>query len=167
MNPVKPPDDAWAQYELINPSDPYHFWAPSPEVAAFCAFMIGNGMVGADPVVDGPSAGGLLLFMDEDKAEAEILKCLGLSCPPGEAVKIFSESHREEIVMALQSVLIGGPGAWEIVSVALDALDDEAGAALLAEWHDKNRSSMTDLKHNADILIGSFQEKGRESKAKA
>lgn len=156
LNPTAPLDSRWTQYELINPSDPYHFHAPSDRVAAFCALGVGNGTCDAQRVCDGGSAGGLLIFLSEDEVDARILEYLNGEGDVDTVIERFKIDHARAIDIALRSFIVGDRDSHEALQSAIDGgLEDVDG--FLDKWHDSKRSSMNNYRKRALALADSIE----------
>lgn len=118
-------------YELVNPSDPYTFYAPSIEVAGVCAVLLSPGF-GATPA-DGNGEGTPVLFGWTDWLEDR-----GIN-------REWIDRHREEIADAYDSFLIGDAAKRADVESMLEMLPE----AKRQEWRDKrqerHRSSLSQI----------------------
>jgi len=114
-----------ALYEIINPSDAYHFEAASRDVATAVVVLLGDGSYGAREV-------------GSDWQTPVMFGWLGWLKEQGYDMDEVIEEKRAEVVAGLRSVLIGGP---ETDRIAVLAMTDEQRA----ERHDKLRSSINDI----------------------
>lgn len=123
-------------FELINPSDPYTFVAPSLEVAAVCAAMLSTGF-GArqvDPPADETSP--VLLGWDEWLADRGI-------------DRRWIEAHESELADAFESFLIGNLADRRDVEEALALIPAESREAWRARRQERHRTSINDIGESA------------------
>lgn len=113
-------------YELVNPSDEYHFEAQTRLAAAVTAYTLGRGSAGAKEV--GGDWSTPILF-----GWGEFFKVLGLeNLTDAEAVQ-----NRRDVVAALKSVTIGPRSEF---AEAVILTGDER-----LKRHDRKRTSMSDF----------------------
>jgi hypothetical protein len=117
-------------YELVNPSDPYTFYAPSVEVAGVAAYSLSTGF-GATPVAGGESSPVLFGWVEWFEAK-------GID-------NAWCEAHLAEIADALDSFLIGSAAHRADVESMLDELPAEKREAWRAKRQDRHRSSMNQI----------------------
>jgi hypothetical protein len=118
-------------YELINPSDPYTFYAPSIEVAGACVVILSTGF-GAKPV-DGDGECTPVMF-----GWNEWLKDRGIDDK-------WLDEHLAELAECYESFLIGDAAKRADVESMLAMLPDDKKQ----EWRDqrqhRHRSSMNQI----------------------
>lgn len=118
-------------YELINPSDPYTFYAPSIEVAGVCAALL-SPSYGASPVnSDGESTP--LLFGWNEWLEAR-----GINDE-------WVTAHKDEIADAWDSFLIGDARQRADVESMLALLPEEKRQEWRDQRQDRRRSSLSQI----------------------
>lgn len=122
-------------YELINPSDPYTFYAPSIEVAGVTAAMLSTGF-GAKPV-EGEGESSPVLFGWDDW-----MKNKGINAE-------WIEEHQTEIIDALESFLIGNANSRADVESMLAELPEEKRAAWRLERQNRHRTGMNQIGEGA------------------
>ena len=127
-------------YEIANPSDAYTMKCDNFHVAAVAVAILGNGAYGIE--------GTPVLFGWDDWLKAQKLD-----------LDTFIPAHREQIALALESVLIGSKSAREEVDATLKRIPPDQHEAWLAERHDKRRSSMNDIGSKAQRLAKSLRAK--------
>jgi hypothetical protein len=144
-------------YEIINPSDPYHFEANDLEIAAVCISVLGEGMYAAHPVqkgkygsesVEGAEKVPIFMFGSQDKWFKKHFN------------KTFSESfdavlktRKNELAEAFESVKIGSLEDLEVYNDAMNAIDDDKKKdAFRKKWIDHKQSSLNDIGGRARIL---------------
>jgi hypothetical protein len=132
-------------YELINPSDPYTFYAPSIEIAGVAACMI-SPSYGAKPVANEGESSPVLFGW------AEWFREHGINSQ-------WVATHADEIAEALDSLLIGGSGARADVEALLDALPEEEQADWIRQRQARERSSMNDIGGRAYALAANLRKK--------
>ncbi len=143
------------EYELINPSDAYTFYAPSLLIAACAVFIVGEGKYGAHRVDDEEDHVPLFLFGGHETW----LKDHGV-----EDLGAYIEAHRPEIAACLESFLIGDHADRVRMERVLDAIRDPADREAAREaWHDERRSSM----NNIGLVAKRYAKILREKAAKA
>lgn len=137
-------------YEIINPSDPYHFEAQDLEIAAVCICVLGEGMYSAQPVkkgeygsepVEGAEDVPMFMFGGQDKWFKEHFN------------KTFEESFDEvlksrksELADAFDSVRLGSLEDLEVYNDALNSIDDaDKKEAFRKKWMDKKQTSLNDI----------------------
>lgn len=120
-----------ALYELVNPSDPYTFHAPSIEVAGVCAVLL-SPAYGAIPV-NGDGEGTPVLF-----GWGEWLEERGVNSE-------WIDEHRNEIADAYDSFLIGDAAEREDAESMLEMLPEEKRQEWRDQRQDRRRSSMSQI----------------------
>ena len=118
-------------YELINPSDPYTFYAPSIEIAGVAVVMLSSGF-GATPA-RGEGESTPVLFGWKEWLEEK-----GID-------NAWCIAHLSEIADALDSFLIGNAAHRADVESMLDELPPEKRDAWRAKRQDRHRSSMNQI----------------------
>jgi hypothetical protein len=132
-------------YELINPSDPYTFYAPNIEIAGVAAALLSTGF-GAKPV-DGEGESSPVLF-----GWGEWMKDKGIDSK-------WIELHSNEIAAALDTFLIGGAAARGDVEKMLEMLPEEKRQEWKESRQDRHRSSMTQIGETAYKLAATLRPK--------
>ena len=120
-------------YELINPSDPYTFRAPSLEIAGAAAAMLstGFGAVQYDPPAEDDSTP--VLFGWNDWMESR-----GMD-------KSWFLAHLAEIADALDSFLIGGRNTRADVEDAMSRMDEKNREEFRASRQNRYRTSLNQI----------------------
>jgi hypothetical protein len=141
-------------YEIINPSDPYTFNADDVAIARFVVLALGSGQYDGEDE-QGNSIGAMMLFMDEDETKAKLNEFFG-----GHGLAVFRDQHREEIIAALESVMIYNRSERAAYDEAVKIMTPDQVAEYRLKVHDKNRSSLNDIgsrawKYAADLRKGS------------
>lgn len=130
------------RYEIINPSDPYTFDAPSHETATLAILIMGEGQLAAEPL-DAHSPEEVVPLLLFGTVKEYCLKRFGVE--PNELLKraLDDPARREGLADALDSVLIGRPED----RAAFETKHPTPGARRAAriEYHDRKRSSMNDI----------------------
>lgn len=116
-------------YELINPSDPYTFHAPSIEVAGACAVMLSSGYGAREVGGDGEQTP--ILFGWDEWLDAR-----GINID-------WASAHAREIAEAYDSFLIGDAAQRADVESMLAMLPEEKRRAWRDQRQDRQRSSMS------------------------
>lgn len=118
-------------YELINPSDPYTFKAPSIEIAGLCTVMLSPsfGARQVDPPNPDNERTPMIFGWDEWFANREI----------GEN---FINNHLQEIADAFESFLIGDINKRRDVEEMLALIPAEKQEEWKASRQDRHRTSM-------------------------
>lgn len=126
------------EYELINPSDPYTFLAPSRKVAALAVFSLSTGF-GAKT--------------KDDNLEMEVP--VFLFCPDmidawykdtfGQNIDDDCKFLRAEIADTLDSFMLGGFEDRKRYQLALDSIDDPVKKEKFKEEWQNARSSMNNI----------------------
>ena len=127
-------------YEIANPSDAYTMKCDNFHVAAVAVAILGNGAYGIE--------GTPVLFGWDDWLTAQKIN-----------LDTFIPEHREQIALALESVLIGSKGDREEVEATLKRILPGQREAWLAERHDKRRSSMNDIGAKAQRMAQALRAK--------
>lgn len=126
------------EYELINPSDAYTFFAPTLLIAACAVFVLGEGKYGAHPV-DSKDTDlvPIFLFGGHDAW----LKDRGVDDLP-----TYIDEHRCEIATCLDSFLIGTHNERCTMEKVLAEIRDPNDREKAREkWIDGRRSSMNNI----------------------
>ena len=119
-------------YEISNPSDPYTMKCDDFKVAAVAVLLLGRGAY----VIEGTP----VLIALEDIALEE-----------------FIPAHRNEIALALESVMIGSKADREQVEIELQGIPVDDRDEWLAERHHRIRSSLNDIRSKAQRLADSLR----------
>jgi len=118
-------------FRLINPSDPYTFYAPSLEVAGVCVALLSTGF-GAEEVGGSDESTPVVFGWDQ------WLEARGI-----DSEWIFE--HRLEIADAYDSFLIGDEGKREDVESMLSMLNEEQREKWRNDRQDRHRTSMNQI----------------------
>ena len=118
-------------YELINPSDPYTFYANSIEVAGVAAVLLSEGF-GAKPV-DGVGESSPVMFGWEVWLKERAID------------SNWMDAHRLEVAAALDSFLIGGAATRADVESMLAELPPEKREGWRLARQDRHRTSMNKI----------------------
>lgn len=130
-------------YELINMSDPYTFYAPSVEVAGFCACQLSPAF-GATPV-NGEGEKTPVLFGWDDWLEEH-----GVDAD-------WVAAHQAEIADAYDSFLIGDAHKRADVESMLEMLPEQKREEWRAKRQDRHRSSLNEIGDRAYELAQAFR----------
>lgn len=131
-------------YEITNPSDPYTIQG-DPNVCAIAVMVLGDGAFGVKDR-DGKTVLPILMFGGEDAFGRWLTKAgLGGIGNLGDWIK----GHRDELVAALDTILIGSFGDRIEVEAALASMTAEEGARYLGIRHETKRSSLNDIGRSA------------------
>ncbi len=144
-------------YEIINPSDPYHFEAHDLEVAAICIAILGKGMYGATPLDD---KGEILedemtipMFMFG--ADDWFMKQFGVTFTV--SMDRVMKDRKLDLMHALESVTLGSFKDRMFVVDALNSIDDPVKKELFKKkWLDEKRTSLNNIGGRADSLVKSL-----------
>ncbi len=141
-------------YDLINPSDPVTFYAPSFTVAAAATIILGEGKLGASPVGEEGEEVPLLAFADQAYFDGWV---------QGLGYESFSEmlnENRSETVACLRTFATVSPDERKIYDLALRAItDDEKRTEFLEAWDDAKRSSLNQITNVAHRLADQLERK--------
>ena len=142
-------------YELINPSDKITFEAPNYESALLATLMVGKGAYGADPIDD---SGDVI----EGEEDVPIFFLGGLDEFVAErniSLKDIKAQYHDDIVLTLKSFCTGSMNERTLFDAALKAItDDDARKEFIANWDDKQRSSMNQITNRAHALASSMED---------
>lgn len=133
-------------YELINPSDPYTFYAPSIEVAGVCAALLSTSF-GAKSVGDDESTPVLFGWQ-------EWLDERGINMD-------WIDEHREEIAAAFDSFLIGDAAKRADVESMLKMLPEERRVEWRNERQDRQRTSLSQIGEAAYVNAAKLRAGGK------
>jgi len=126
-------------YELINPSDPYTFHAPTFQIASAVGILLGEGKTPAHSE-DGTEKQPFLMFATSEQVKAYLQETFGVG------LNEFIDAHRIEIADALESVMSFGFKERFTFDEAMKRIpDDNARVAYREQIHDRNRSSLNDF----------------------
>ena len=139
-------------YELVNPSDPYTFYASTHQVAAAAGLAIGAGQYGvrtggADDVVLP-----VLFFCSSEDTDKWLKETFG-------SLTDFAAEHRQEIADALDSFVCGPVDKRPAYDKAIDNLEPAEVGRHKVERHNKRRSSMNDIGKSAWAMAKELREK--------
>ena len=118
-------------YELVNPSDPYTFKAPSIEVAGVCAFLLSEQYGAREIGGDGeqtPVMFGWEEWLRDRKLSGDWMK-----------------ANRLAVADAYDSFLIGSHADREDTERAMSSLSDDEREAFRNERQDRMRTSMAKI----------------------
>ena len=136
-------------FELINPSDPYTFRAPSIEVAGAAVILLsaayGARSIGEDPELSTPVMFGWDEWAEEHGVDGAWL-----------------DAHRLEVAEALDSFLIGGPAARAGAEEALAKIPTEDRESWRARRQDSMRSSLSKIGERAYEVAKKLREERPE-----
>lgn len=122
-------------YELINPSDPYTFYAPSVEIAGLAAAMLSPSF-GASPA-DGEGESSPVMF-----GWNEWMKQKGIN-------EQWVEANKLEIADALDSFLIGKAERRADLESMLELLADDKKQEWIDKRQERNRTSLNKIGETA------------------
>ena len=123
-------------YELINPSDPYTFYAPSVEIAGAAVVLLSSNY-GATPVGDDGAESTPVIFGWDDW-----LKKKGID-------EHWIKVNRLEIADALDSFLIGETDKRADVELMLEMLPEDKREEWKNKRQDRHRTSMCQIGEGA------------------
>ena len=142
-------------YELVNPSDDYSFEAPDDQVAAYVALAVGQGRYDArllgDREASNPIMCMLSFYSTAETVDDDVKKLLG-----GLSLNDFLAARTAEVVAALRSLVIGNRAD---LAASLIGRGEQEAATLKAAWHEKHRTSMTDIGKYANDMADSIVKK--------
>ncbi len=138
-------------YEIINPSDEYHFEAPDLELAAIALLVLGEGHYAGRADEEGGTD--IPLFMlgnnPDDWFKKHFNKTFGESL---EGI-MKSKARKSELADALDSVIIGSLNERKELAESLKEITDEKEKEKYKkQWSDKRRSSMNNIGKRAKLL---------------
>lgn len=137
------------RYTLINMHDDYAFDAADDLIAAGVAVALGSayGAQRGDEFMWGP-----MFLLSNDEIDARGRELFGLD---GEGmVAAFTGDRVTDLIAALRTVRINPDGLDRI----LDGVTDEAAREQIAQnWHDQQRTSITDLRDQASKIADAFE----------
>lgn len=128
-------------FAIINPSDALSMRAPSIEVAAATVLLLGEGQLGAES------------WSDQFECTPVVfgwqpwLQAHGM-----DPLNLWFDAHNDEIVAALNSVLLGSPEERDAIEKALADLPAEARQGFLKRRNDRRRSSLMDWEGRAHAI---------------
>ena len=131
-------------YELVNPSDPYTFYAPSVEVAGLASAMLSPSF-GASPV-DGEGESSPVMF-----GWNEWMKEKGIDDE-------WIAENKLAIADALDSFLIGNANRRADVESMVEMLPDDKKAEWRGSRQDRNRTSLNQIGESAYKLAKQLRE---------
>ena len=131
-------------YDLVNPSDPVTFEAPDLKIAALVTLILGHGQYAANPEDESAEGVPSMLFGGAEEWWNEHFQ---------EPMENAGERDRERLAAALRSVCYGSVTDRKLYDSAVEAIDSpEKRAAFIAEWNDRNRSSMNNIMGRAHSI---------------
>lgn len=127
-------DATWKLYELVNPSDPFTFRAPSGECAACAVLLLSRSYMAKE--VNGEWQSPLLLFGDPLVTwQAEF----------GRSVNDSLEDCKPQLAEVFESFVLGSPADRRHYESTLELIDDpDKRQKFQEQWADR-RSSMNDI----------------------
>jgi len=134
-------------YELINPSDPYTFYAPSVEVAGVCAVLLSTSY-GAKPVSGDGESTPILFGWQEWLTEHGIDNA-------------WITEHKDEIADAYDSFLIGDSSKRADVESMLAMLSEDKRQEWRDQRQDRHRSSMSRIGEIAYVRAEAIRKLGQ------
>jgi hypothetical protein len=136
-------------YELVNPSDPVTFETPDFKVAALLTLYLGKGRFSAETQEEGAPNVPMFFFGGAEKWWQETF---------GETLDDSVSPLREPLAKALRTLCVGKASHRALFDSALAAIDDPAKRdAFVADWNDRQRSSMNDIMGYAHKLAGQLE----------
>lgn len=142
-------------YELINPSDPITFIAPSYEGAVGAVLAVSNGQCCAQPSYD--------YYQDAaaDLPEVPLFLFGGIEEwmeKRGTTLEEFFERHKSDICETLASFCTGTVSERKRIEHTLRFIDDpEKRKEFLADWDDQKRNSLNQFTNYAHTLAAQWQ----------
>jgi hypothetical protein len=148
-------------YEIINPSDPYHFECNDLEVAAIMIGILGEGHYAAQPLdengneIETEVYIPLFLF---GSADTWFKKQFGITMD--ESMGHVLKDRKSELIEAFESVTLGSFKDRKFVIDALNAIDDPVKKeAFKKKWIEEKQTSLNDIGGRADALARSLKKK--------
>lgn len=138
-------------FEIVNPSDPYTFEAENVDIACVAVLFLGNGAYGLN-VPDGQPNPDCPMFLFGGDPAAWAEKRLGCS------LNDYLTKHGDAIASALDSVLIGDFSDRQIFNDAVAKMNEVGAVQFKNQWHDKKRSSLSDIGKRAWALAKALRE---------
>ena len=142
-------------YNLINPSDPVTFKAPSLEAAVGAVMYVSGGQYGADAYGDDDQhleAYSVPIFMTHRK---DMKKWLD---GRGESFDSFLERYKDDIVATLNSFVTCSLRERRMYDMAIKAITQEDKRKVFeSEWDDKARSSLNQISNYARSAAAQLQ----------
>lgn len=141
-------------YELINPSDPYTFFASSREVAVLTVLALApNGLCGATPL-NGDITLDVPVFWLISKEEVNEWFNAHFGRSIDDALAVLGN----EIADALDSFILGTEAERKLYEKTISLLDSkEKIEAFNAEWDDAKRTSLANYSPRAKMLAEAFR----------
>jgi hypothetical protein len=131
-------------YELVNPSDTYTFEAESLEIAALAVVILGDGWYGATDEA-GKTVVPILALDPVERVKTWWTQSFGDDFDDAIDAVRTDAALRRDLTACLRSVLIGSRGMWDVILGAAAKMTNDDAAAFLADWHDKQRTSTSDI----------------------
>ena len=91
--------------------------------------------------------------------EAQVLESTGMSL----TAYMDDKERRQAVADCLDSILIGDVADREMLASAVARMTPEHGAAFMAEWHDKRRTSMNNIGRRAQQLAEHLRAQGGDA----
>jgi len=136
-------------YEIINPSDEYHFEAPDLEIAAVCLAVLGEGKYGGRPDEEGGTS--IPIFMFGNDPDVWFKKQFNKTFE--ETLHDVLNTRKNELADAFESVTIGTLADQKMLADAMKEIPDQKGRnAYKKKWINKRRTSMNDIGKRAKSL---------------
>lgn len=148
-------------YEIISPSDAYTFEADEFAVATVAMVLLGEGKIGAKPIGEGSEGAPELPSFVLGGADEWFEKNLW----PVEQMGDFLAQNWAKVADALDSVVIGEVLDRSLFLSAMDRIDPELQEAFRIEWHDRKRSSVTEIGRVAWEMAKTIRERRAENGA--
>lgn len=136
-------------FELVNPSDPYTFYAENLAIAGTVAQLL-SPMYGAVNVNDSDESTPVLFGWEEFNSEH------GINAD-------FVNANKQKLHDAFDSFLIGSVSERKELDFALSKMTDEAKTSYLAERQERQRTSLNTIGENAFKLRDYFKDLNREA----
>lgn len=143
---TKKASPAMPVWELINPSDAYTFEAPSIEIAAVIAMLLGNGY----------GAKRIDVSIDDDRTP--LFSGWPDWCHEHGIDEHFFDNHLPEIAAAFESFLIGSYAERLDYVKVLKAVPKNKRAAVIAERQERRRTSMNRIGEVAEFGARVYRE---------
>jgi hypothetical protein len=137
-------------YEIGNPSDAYTMKSDCVPAAAVACMFLGEGAYNLTDK-DGKQVCPFFLFGGDPDA--------WLKAEHNTTIEDVTRDHGEEVIDALETVLIGDFAEREVVESATAKMSKADAAAWLEERHDRKRSSMNNIGRRAKAMAAALRKK--------
>lgn len=150
------PDNSYVLYELINPSDPYTYYAKNDKVAVFVAIYLGEGMYGAKNLKTKEVVGGFLIGVKNEDLKDEIIRLFKVPMTD------FMMENKKEISIAFSTLLVGDDEDRKTLKNNLKNIDEDKIEFFIDKYKEEKQSSLNDIQKYAEQSKKKFEEKDEE-----